>query len=112
MIETNVDDMAPNLIAPLCEDLMEAGALDVSVTSTLMKKGRPGHLITVVSPPELAAQLVDHLLRHSTTLGGRMTRAQRGIAARRSIEVRTAPVVTRVTVKEVECRRSALSPGY
>src|SRR6202140_916652 len=31
LIETNIDDMAPNLIAPLCEDLMEAGALDASV---------------------------------------------------------------------------------
>src|SRR5258708_20886261 len=51
LIETNVDDMAPNLIATLCEDLMEAGALDGSVTPVLMKKGRAGHLITVMSPP-------------------------------------------------------------
>ncbi|MDQ2943821.1 MAG: LarC family nickel insertion protein, partial [Candidatus Dormibacteraeota bacterium] len=77
LIETNVDDMAPNLVAALCEDLMDAGALDVSVTSALMKKGRAGHLITVMSPPELVAKLTDDLLRHSTTLGVRMTTAQR-----------------------------------
>src|SRR5258708_26851524 len=93
--------MAPNLIAPLCEDLMEAGALDVSVTPTLMKKGRPGHLITAVSPPELAARLADHLLRHSTTLGARMTGAQRVIPARRTGEIRTELVVARVKGQEI-----------
>ena len=112
VIETNVDDMAPNLIAPLCEDLMEAGALDVSVTPTLMKKGRPGHLITVVSPPELAARLADHLLRHSTTLGVRMTGAQRVIAARRTVEIRTELGVARVKVKEIGGNPVDLSPEY
>jgi uncharacterized protein (TIGR00299 family) protein len=112
LIETNLDDMAPNLIAPLCEDLMEAGALDVSVTPTLMKKGRPGHLITVMSPPELAAHLADHLLRHSTTLGVRMTTAQRVIAQRRTLEVRTELGVARVKVKEIGGKPVDASPEY
>src|SRR4029077_16482365 len=89
LIETNLDDMAPNLIAPLCEDLMEAGALDVSVTPTLMKKGRPGHLITVLSPPELAAALAEPPLRHPPTLGVLTSRAQRVTAGRRVLEIRT-----------------------
>jgi len=112
LIETNIDDMAPNLIAPLCEDLMEAGALDVSVTPTLMKKGRPGHLITVMSPPEFAAQLADHLLRHSTTLGVRMAGAQRVLAQRRTIEVRTDLGVVRVKVKEIGGAPVDASPEY
>jgi pyridinium-3,5-bisthiocarboxylic acid mononucleotide nickel chelatase len=112
LIETNIDDMAPNLIAPLCEDLMEAGALDVSVTPTLMKKGRPGHLISVMSPPELAAQLADHLLRHSTTLGVRMTTAQRVIAERRTVEIRTELGVARVKVKEIGGKPVDASPEY
>jgi uncharacterized protein (TIGR00299 family) protein len=112
LIETNIDDMAPNLIAPLCEDLMEAGALDVSVTPTLMKKGRPGHLITVMSPPDLAAHLADHLLRHSTTLGVRVTTAQRVIAERRTLEVRTALGVARVKVKEIGGKPVDASPEY
>lgn len=123
LIETNLDDMAPNLIAPLCEDLMEAGALDVNVTPTLMKKGRPGHLITVLSPPELTAQLAEHLLRHSTTLGVRINRAQRVTAGRRVLEVRTSLGSARVKVKELggvpvdaspeyeDCRRIARQTG-
>jgi uncharacterized protein (TIGR00299 family) protein len=112
LIETNLDDMAPNLIAPLCEDLMEAGALDVAVTPTLMKKGRPGHLITVMSPPDLAAQLADHLLRHSTTLGVRVTDAYRVTAERRILEVNTTLGAARVKVKELGGKPVDASPEY
>jgi uncharacterized protein (TIGR00299 family) protein len=112
VVETNLDDMAPNLIAALCEDLMSAGALDVSVTPALMKKGRPGHLVTVMSPPELAAKLTDHLIRHSTTLGVRMTRAERVIAGRRVIEVRTALGSAHVKVKEIGGKPVDLAPEY
>lgn len=112
LIETNLDDMAPNLIAPLCEDLMEAGALDVTVTATLMKKGRPGHILSVLSPPELAAKLSDHLLRHSTTLGVRMTSAQRVTAYRRVIEIQTKLGAARVKVKELSGKPVDASPEF
>jgi uncharacterized protein (TIGR00299 family) protein len=112
LIETNLDDMAPNLIAALCEDLLAAGALDVSVTPALMKKGRPGHLVTIISPPELSARLSDHLIRHSTTMGLRMTRAERVIAGRRIIEVQTSLGSARVKVKEIGGRTIDVSPEY
>ena len=123
LVETNLDDMAPNLIAALTEDLMAAGALDVTVVPALMKKGRPGHVLTVMSPPELVAALSDHLLRHSTTLGLRLTPVQRIIAGRRVIEVKTAVGSARVKVKELagkpvdvvpeyeDCRRISLERG-
>ena len=112
LIETNLDDMAPNLVAALCEDLMEAGALDVSVTPALMKKGRAGHLVTVMAPPELVAALTDHLLRHSTTLGVRMTGAQRVIADRRIIEVQTSLGAAHAKVKELGGRAVDVTPEY
>jgi uncharacterized protein (TIGR00299 family) protein len=112
LIETNLDDMAPNLVAALCEDLMAAGALDVSVTPALMKKGRPGHLVTVMAPPELVAALTDHLLRHSTTLGVRMTGAQRVIAERRIIEVQTSLGIAHAKVKELGGRPIDVTPEY
>jgi pyridinium-3,5-bisthiocarboxylic acid mononucleotide nickel chelatase len=112
LIETNIDDMAPNLVAALCEDLMDAGALDVSVTPALMKKGRAGHLITVMSPPGLVARLADHLIRHSTTLGVRMTTAQRVTAQRRIIEVRTSLGTARVKVKELGGKPIDVAPEY
>src|SRR5437660_707493 len=78
LVETNLDDMAPNLIAALTEDLMAAGALDVTVVPALMKKGRPGHVLTVMSPPELVAAL-SHLCRSEAA-----QRAQRRYRVRRS----------------------------
>jgi uncharacterized protein (TIGR00299 family) protein len=112
LVETNLDDMAPNLIAALVEDLMAAGALDVSVTAVLMKKGRPGHLVTVMSPPELVAKLTDHLLRHSTTLGVRMSGAQRVIASRRVIEVKTEFGMAHAKVKELAGKPVDVAPEY
>ena len=112
VIETNLDDMAPNLIAALTEDLMAAGALDVAVVPALMKKGRPGHVLTVMSPPELSARLSDLLLRRSTTLGVRLTPVQRVLADRRIIEVKTALGTARVKVKELDGRAVDVSPEY
>jgi uncharacterized protein (DUF111 family) len=43
--------MSPELLAPLLERLLEAGALDAYLTSVLMKKGRPGQLVSVLAPP-------------------------------------------------------------
>jgi pyridinium-3,5-bisthiocarboxylic acid mononucleotide nickel chelatase len=112
VIETNLDDMAPNLLAALCEDLMAAGALDVSVTPALMKKGRSGHLLTVMSAPDLVARLTDHLLRHSTTLGVRLQTVQRVLAQRRIVEVQTPLGTARVKVKELGGKPVDVSPEY
>lgn len=112
LIETNLDDMAPNVIAALVEDLMAAGALDVAVVPALMKKGRPGQLVTVMSPPELVARLSELLLRHSTTLGLRLTPAQRVIAGRGVIEVTTPLGKARVKVKELDGRVVDVAPEY
>ena len=112
VIETNLDDMAPNLVAALSEDLMAAGALDVAVVPALMKKGRPGHLLTVMAPPELVAPLTDHLLRHSTTLGVRLRQVDRVVAGRRVIEVDTPLGKARVKVKELGGQAVDLAPEY
>jgi pyridinium-3,5-bisthiocarboxylic acid mononucleotide nickel chelatase len=112
LIETNIDDMSPNVIAALCEDLMAAGALDVSVTAALMKKGRPGHLLAMMAAPDLVAHLTEQLLRHSTTLGVRVTNARRVIAQRRVIEVETAFGTARVKVKELGGRAIDVAPEY
>jgi pyridinium-3,5-bisthiocarboxylic acid mononucleotide nickel chelatase len=112
VIETNLDDMAPNLLAALCDDLMAAGALDVSVTPALMKKGRAGHLLAVMATPEMVAKLTDHLLRHSTTFGVRMTTAQRVIAQREIVEVHTPLGIARVKVKQLGAKSIDVAPEY
>jgi uncharacterized protein (TIGR00299 family) protein len=112
VIETNIDDMSPNLIGALCEDLMAMGALDVSVVPAVMKKGRPGHVLAVMATPDTAAMLTDHVLRHSTTLGVRLTNADRVIAGRRMIEVKTEFGVARAKVKEIGGQAIDVAPEY
>jgi uncharacterized protein (TIGR00299 family) protein len=111
-IETNIDDMAPNLVAALTEDLMAAGALDVTIVPALMKKGRAGHIVGVMASPELVAALTDHLLRHSTTLGVRLTPVDRVIAGRRIVEVATPLGTARVKVKELGGKAVDVAPEY
>src|SRR5258708_107133 len=112
MIETNIDDMAPNLIAALCEDLMAMGALDVSVLPAVMKKGRPGHVLAVMATSDTVALLTDHVLRHSTTLRVRLTEADRVIAQRRIIEVQTEFGGARAKVKEIAGKAVDVAPEY
>jgi uncharacterized protein (TIGR00299 family) protein len=112
VIEANLDDMAPNLLAPLAEDLLAGGALDVAITPVIMKKGRPGHLVTVVAAPERSRELALMLLRRSTTLGVRVSTASRLLAGRRFLEVETGMGRVRVKVKELEGRPVDVAPEY
>src|SRR2546430_11776248 len=110
--ETNLEDVAQNPVAALAEALRAGGALDVTGVPALMKKGRPGHVLTVMAPPELVASLSDLLLRHSTTLGIRLSPIQRVIAGRRVIEVMTPIGPARVKVKELDGRPVDVAHEY
>jgi uncharacterized protein (DUF111 family) len=112
VIETNLDDMAPNLLAALTEDLLAAGALDVTITPVLMKKGRPGQQLSVLADPARAQELARMVMARSTTLGLRMTPATRLLAGRRVIEVETGMGRVRVKVKELEGRPVDVAPEY
>ncbi|MFL0267129.1 nickel pincer cofactor biosynthesis protein LarC [Candidatus Clostridium radicumherbarum] len=71
MIECNIDDMNPELYDFTMERLFKAGAMDVFLTPIIMKKGRPGIKLTVLSSEDLEAELTSIILRETTTLGVR-----------------------------------------
>jgi pyridinium-3,5-bisthiocarboxylic acid mononucleotide nickel chelatase len=112
VLETNLDDMAGNLVAALVEDLMQAGALDVSVAPALMKKGRPGHLLTVMAARDRAAGLTDLLLRGSSTLGVRVTETRRVVAERQVVEVETELGAARVKIKYLDGKAIEWAPEF
>lgn len=112
VIETNLDDMAPNLVAALVEDLMSAGAIDVTVTPALMKKGRLGQVLAVMTDAAHVSSLTEKLLRDSSTLGVRLTPVTRVIAGRRVVEVETSLGRVRVKVKELQANAVDLAPEY
>jgi uncharacterized protein (TIGR00299 family) protein len=86
-IECEIDDMSPQLFAPVSDRLFAAGALDVFLTPILMKKGRPGTRLTALSPPHARDALCDLLFRETTTLGMRFERAERETLDREWVEV-------------------------
>jgi len=69
MLETAIDDMTPEQVGGLQEELLTAGAADVIIHQVLMKKNRPGYVIQVMVPVENEIKMVDHLFSHSSTLG-------------------------------------------
>ncbi len=76
-VETTIDDMSPQLYEPLLDRLLEAGALDVFLTPVVMKRSRPGVVVTVLCTPERVRDLSTVLFHESTTLGVRWTEYRR-----------------------------------
>ena len=82
VIETNIDDMNPQDYDVVVEHLYDAGALEVFLTPTIMKKTRPAVQVTVLCAPETVTALANILFRETTTLGVRTARTQRLILSR------------------------------
>jgi hypothetical protein len=89
LVETNIDDMNPQFFSHLYDDLFESGALDVWVSSVVMKKGRPGFVLSVLVEPPSASKVIDLVLSGTTTSGVRLTSADRVKLHREIVEVRT-----------------------
>jgi uncharacterized protein (TIGR00299 family) protein len=88
VLETNLDDAAPELLGDLQRSLTEAGARDVTILPATMKKSRPGHLVKVIVKPEDAERVAHRLAAETGTLGVREHGAgHRWVATR---EFRTA----------------------
>ncbi len=88
-VETNIDDMSPEVCGYLVERLLAAGALDVFVTPVLMKKSRPGQVVTALARPEDVSEIEQVIFKETTTLGTRRKRAERRKLRRESVTVRT-----------------------
>jgi len=81
-ISCNLDDMTPEAIGFVQELLFEKGALDVYTTPIGMKKSRPGTMLTCMCYPEQVDRMSNLMLRHTTTLGVRITQSRRIILER------------------------------
>jgi uncharacterized protein (DUF111 family) len=123
VLETEIDDMPAQLYGPLMDRLLAAGALDVFYTAIQMKKGRPGHLVTVLCDPARRSALEEVLFTETTTLGVRRQEWERSVLERRSVPVETSYGTIRVKLGEragrvynaqpefEDCRRAAQARG-
>jgi uncharacterized protein (TIGR00299 family) protein len=87
LLSTDLDDLSPEYLDPLREALFAAGALDVQVWGTQMKKGRAGFRVEVTVSPGEADAVADALFRHSTTAGIRRQVIERVTLERQELEL-------------------------
>jgi uncharacterized protein (TIGR00299 family) protein len=71
VVECNMDDLDPRVLPVVIEKLLASGALDASVTPIVMKKGRPGHLLSALARSAALDAVVGVILRETTSLGCR-----------------------------------------
>jgi uncharacterized protein (TIGR00299 family) protein len=97
-LAANVDDASGETIAHAVAALLEAGALDAWVTPVLMKKGRPGHVVSALTDEALAPQVAAVLMAETGTLGARARRVDRVAVDRSTAAVSVEGARVRVKV--------------
>lgn len=112
VIETNLDDLSPQVIAYTLERLLREGAREAFVTPVLMKKGRPGHLLTAVVPDGSEAAFGALLMRETGTLGYRLRRTGRVVLKRRETQVDVAGAAVRVKAADLGGEPVRFEPEY
>jgi uncharacterized protein (TIGR00299 family) protein len=119
LLETNIDDMNPQIYGYLMEKLLAAKAADVWFTPIQMKKNRPAIMVSVLGSVEIEPELIEIIMRETSTLGVRARHISRHIARREIIEFVSSLGPAHVKVKRFgdfvsvspeyeDCRRIAL----
>ncbi|HYE80942.1 MAG TPA: nickel pincer cofactor biosynthesis protein LarC [Clostridia bacterium] len=111
-IETNIDDMTAEQLGSAMEKLFAEGALDVFLTSVLMKKNRPGTKLTVLCSHEKKDAVAEAILRHTSTFGVRFSYMERRILDREVIAVDTDFGSIRCKVGRLNGELLKYSPEY
>ncbi len=112
VIEANIDDMTPQNFGYVTEKLLGAGALDVFTFPVQMKKGRPGHLLQVLAPPDAAAALSRIIFEETTTIGIRRHAADRTTLERQFVEVSTEYGPVKIKVSRLDGEIVNFAPEY
>jgi uncharacterized protein (TIGR00299 family) protein len=112
VLEASVDDMTPQQFEPLMARLFEAGAQDVSLTPTMMKKNRPAITVTVIGPTPKREALARVLLTHSTTIGLRHWDVGRIVLPREVVTVKTRYGAVRLKLARLDGRVVNVGPEY
>lgn len=111
-LETNIDDMNPQVYEVMMEHLFLAGALDVTLTPTIMKRSRPGTIVTVIAFSKDLQTLQSVLLTETSTLGIRVQEMDRVVLPRASHTIRLLGGSVRMKVADLGHGRSKATPEY
>jgi uncharacterized protein (TIGR00299 family) protein len=112
LIETNLDDISPQVLGFVMERTFEAGALDCWFTPIQMKKNRPATMLSVLCSPEKRSTISELLYSETTTLGLRIRNVERECLEREFLKVNTRFGVVDVKVARFNGRITNAMPEY
>ena len=113
MIETNIDDMNPQFYDHIMEQLFEAGARDVFLNPIIMKKSRPGIILSVIVDESAMEACMQVIFRETTTLGVRMSDIKKRMILKRDLVTVTTPWGEgKVKVRELEDGSKTFEPEF
>jgi uncharacterized protein (TIGR00299 family) protein len=112
LLETNLDDLVPELVPDAVERCFAAGALDVWIVPAQMKKGRPGIVLSVLARPAAEAGIARAMLEETTALGVRVTRLGRYELEREERIVEIAGERVRIKVGLLDGRVVNVAPEH
>lgn len=111
-IVANIDDLNPQIYDHVCERLFAAGARDVTITATIMKKGRPGVILAVLAEPALRDELAGIIFAETSTIGIRFHPVSRLKLPRKTLLVETRFGGIRVKVSGTGSAPLTIAPEY
>jgi len=112
VLETALDDLSPQILAYVSETALAQGALDVMLTPVIMKKGRPGTLLTVLCNPSDSSALQQLILRETSTLGLRIRQDSRVCVDRHHAHVTTPYGDIRVKIGTLNGQECNIAPEF
>ena len=112
VLETNVDDLAPEIAAYALERMLAAGAQDAWLTPIVMKKGRSAFTLSALCSTDREDELRDLLFRETGTLGIRTSRVEKRSLEREHISVATTHGSVRVKVGSIAGAPVSVSPEF
>jgi uncharacterized protein (TIGR00299 family) protein len=112
MVETNIDDMSPQLFGYVMEKALAEGALDCYFTPVQMKKNRPGVLLQILCRPADLEAMCGLLFSETTTLGVRSYEVERRALERETVRVETPYGPIDVKVARIDGRVAKEMPEY
>jgi uncharacterized protein (TIGR00299 family) protein len=112
MVETQIDDMNPEFYGPVMERLFDAGAVDVTLTPLVMKKGRPATKISTLVGEAQKSAVIERLLRETSTFGVRFHEVGRVTLAREVRVVETSFGAVEVKLGILADRVIKVAPEY
>jgi uncharacterized protein (TIGR00299 family) protein len=111
-IETNLDDLNPQTYEHVMERLFQVGAVDVVLAPVVMKKSRPGVMLSCLAAEDRTDAVLEVLFQETTTIGVRLHEVRRRILSRRFVPVTIQGGIVRMKVAEVGAGWEKAAPEY